>query len=172
MGREMGGRFKRERGYMYTYGWLMLRFDGKQQNYVKQLSFNKKKFFLMQKSTGILKGAKEARGQLQLPLFYPLSWGNSSQLQWEGTKSRAYEAPELPPSRLLRGGRASEQRQTWPRSSRGFSTGRGLRHRDSKELSSCFPGTTLDWGPGKSLYPSPGPLLRIPALRQSVKARS
>ena len=29
-----------ERGYMYTYGWLMLRFDMKQQNSVKQLSFN------------------------------------------------------------------------------------------------------------------------------------
>ena len=27
---------------MYTYGWFMLRFDKKQQNYVKQLSFNKK----------------------------------------------------------------------------------------------------------------------------------
>ena len=38
---KMGGRFKRE-GYMYTYGWLMLRFDRKQQNSVKQLSFNKK----------------------------------------------------------------------------------------------------------------------------------
>ena len=31
------------RGYMYTYGWFMLRFDIKQQNFVKQLSFNKKK---------------------------------------------------------------------------------------------------------------------------------
>ena len=30
-------------GHMYTYGWLMLRFDRKQQNSVKQLSFNKKK---------------------------------------------------------------------------------------------------------------------------------
>ena len=41
MGREMGGRFKRA-GYMYTYGWFMLRFDRKQQNSIKQLSFNKK----------------------------------------------------------------------------------------------------------------------------------
>ena len=40
IGREMGGIFKR--GYMYTYGWFMLRFDRKQQNSVKQLSFNKK----------------------------------------------------------------------------------------------------------------------------------
>ena len=30
------------RGYMYTYGLFMLRFDRKQQNSVKQLSFNKK----------------------------------------------------------------------------------------------------------------------------------
>ena len=28
------------RGYMYTYGWFMLRFNRKQQNSVKQLSFN------------------------------------------------------------------------------------------------------------------------------------
>ena len=30
---------------MYTYGWFMLRFDRKQRNSVRQLSFNKKKFF-------------------------------------------------------------------------------------------------------------------------------
>ena len=30
------------RGCMYTYGWFMLRFDRKQQNSVKQSSFNKK----------------------------------------------------------------------------------------------------------------------------------
>ena len=41
--REMGGSFKRE-GYMYTYGRFRLRFDRKQQNSVKQLSFNKKSF--------------------------------------------------------------------------------------------------------------------------------
>ena len=28
------------REYMYTYGWFMLRFDRKQQNSVKQLSFS------------------------------------------------------------------------------------------------------------------------------------
>ena len=28
--------------YMYSYGWFMLRFDGKQQHSVKQSSFNKK----------------------------------------------------------------------------------------------------------------------------------
>ena len=41
-----GGRWEegsRGRGYMYTYGWFMLRFDRKQQNSVKQLSCNKKK---------------------------------------------------------------------------------------------------------------------------------
>ena len=39
-----GGRWERGskgRGYMYTYGCFMLRFDRKQQNSVKQLSFNK-----------------------------------------------------------------------------------------------------------------------------------
>ena len=38
------GRWERGskgRGYMYTYGGFMLRFDRKQQNSVKQLSFNK-----------------------------------------------------------------------------------------------------------------------------------
>ena len=44
VGREMGGGSK-GREYMYTYGWFMLRFDRKQQNSVKQLSFNKKNKF-------------------------------------------------------------------------------------------------------------------------------
>ena len=42
-GRWEGGSKGRE--YMYTYGWFMLRFDRKQQNSVKQLSFQKKIFF-------------------------------------------------------------------------------------------------------------------------------
>ena len=40
-----GGRWEggsKAGGYMYTYGWVMLRFDRKQQNSVMQLSFNKK----------------------------------------------------------------------------------------------------------------------------------
>ena len=40
-----GGRWEgvlKRMGYMYTYGWFMLMFDRKQQNFVKQLSFNKK----------------------------------------------------------------------------------------------------------------------------------
>ena len=40
-----GGRWEgasKARGYMYTYGWFILRFDRKQQNSVKQLSFIKK----------------------------------------------------------------------------------------------------------------------------------
>ena len=28
------------RGYMYAYGWFMLKFGRKQQNSIKQLSFN------------------------------------------------------------------------------------------------------------------------------------
>ena len=30
---------------MYIYGWFMFKFDRKQQNSVKQLSFNKDNFF-------------------------------------------------------------------------------------------------------------------------------
>ena len=39
-----GGRWEvsKRRGHMYTYGLFMLRFDRKQQNSVKQLSFSKK----------------------------------------------------------------------------------------------------------------------------------
>ena len=39
--------------YTYTYGRFMLRFDRKQQNSVKQLSFNKKKMCLKRKGTNI-----------------------------------------------------------------------------------------------------------------------
>ena len=42
-GRRWEGGSK-ERGYLYTYGWFLLRFDRKQQNSVKQLSLNKKNF--------------------------------------------------------------------------------------------------------------------------------
>jgi len=40
-----GGRWEggsKGRGYIYTYGQFMLRFDRKPQNSIKQLSFNKK----------------------------------------------------------------------------------------------------------------------------------
>ena len=43
-GMGWGGRWEggsKQRGYMYTYVLFMLRFDGKQNNSVKQLSFNK-----------------------------------------------------------------------------------------------------------------------------------
>ena len=42
-GEGWGGRWEggsEERGYMYTYGWFMLKFDRKQHYPVKQLSFN------------------------------------------------------------------------------------------------------------------------------------
>ena len=45
MGGEFGGR-----GYVYTYGLFRLRFDRKQQNSVKQLSFNKKICFKKRKA--------------------------------------------------------------------------------------------------------------------------
>ena len=38
-----GGKWEggsKGRGYMYTYGWFMLRFDRKQQNSAKQLFYN------------------------------------------------------------------------------------------------------------------------------------
>jgi len=44
-GVRWGGRWEggsKGRGYMCIYGWFMMRFDRKQQNSVKQLSFNKK----------------------------------------------------------------------------------------------------------------------------------
>ena len=47
-----GGRWEggsKGRGYMYTHGWFMLRFDRKQQNSVKQLSFQKKIFLSKKK---------------------------------------------------------------------------------------------------------------------------
>ena len=49
-----GGRWEgisKGRGYMYTYGWFMLRFDRKQQNSIKQLSFNYKKTGIKKKPT-------------------------------------------------------------------------------------------------------------------------
>ena len=39
-GGEGDGREVQEEGHTYTYGWFMLRFGRKQQNSVKQLSFN------------------------------------------------------------------------------------------------------------------------------------
>ena len=39
---EGDGRRVQEGGDIYTYGLFMLRFDRKQQNSVKELSFNKK----------------------------------------------------------------------------------------------------------------------------------
>ena len=44
-GVRWGGKWEgvsKGRGYMYTYGWFMFRFDRKQQNSLEQLSFNLK----------------------------------------------------------------------------------------------------------------------------------
>ena len=54
-GVHWGGRWEevsKGRGYVYTYGWFMLRFDRKQQNSVKQLSFNKI-FFKKERDTDV-----------------------------------------------------------------------------------------------------------------------
>ena len=56
-GSGWGGRWEggwKGKGYIYTYGWLMLRFDRKQQNSVKQLSFNKKNKLKRKKKIWIL----------------------------------------------------------------------------------------------------------------------
>jgi len=43
MNREGDGEgVSKGRGYMYTYGSFVLRFDRKQKNSIEQLSFNKK----------------------------------------------------------------------------------------------------------------------------------
>ena len=54
-GRREGGSKGSE--YMYTYGWFMLKFDRKQQNSVKQLSFNLKisKFKKIREKTSTFK---------------------------------------------------------------------------------------------------------------------
>ena len=56
-GREKGGS-STVRGYMYTYGWFILRFDRKQQNSVKQSSFNKKIYYIKTKQTNTHKKEK------------------------------------------------------------------------------------------------------------------
>ena len=48
-----GGKWEggsKRKGYMYTYGWFMLRFDRKWQNSVKQFSFSYKRYIKKKKS--------------------------------------------------------------------------------------------------------------------------
>ena len=57
-----GGRWEggsQGRGYMYTYGWFMLRCERKQQNSVKQLSFNKKSKLIKKKNSMVLAPKKD-----------------------------------------------------------------------------------------------------------------
>ena len=61
-GRWDGGAKGRE--YMYTYGWFMLRFDRKQQNSVKQLSFNKTNKLIKERE-------REKEREMQ---FWSLGW--------------------------------------------------------------------------------------------------
>ena len=64
-GRRWEGDSKR-RGYMYTYGCFMLRFDRK-QNSVKQLSFNKKEILKNDKKKKNVKCIKKESGILNGP---------------------------------------------------------------------------------------------------------
>ena len=71
MGREMGGRFKREG--IYVYLWLIhVRFDRKQQNSVKQLSFNKNKLINLKKS--MLQDLKSSWKAFLLFFFFASCW--------------------------------------------------------------------------------------------------
>ena len=67
-GRRDGG--SKGRGYMYTYGRFMFRFDRKQQNSVKQLSFNKKIIFTKGKRVKIeifkINVSKESSNMLKM----------------------------------------------------------------------------------------------------------
>ena len=56
------------RGYMYIYGWFMLRFDGKQQNSIKQLPFNKKQ--ILKKSDSVKLFQCQTNGILWKKNFY------------------------------------------------------------------------------------------------------
>ena len=61
---------------MYTYSLFMLRFGRKQQNFIKQLSFNKKKNKMKKKDTNIVSslnrcshGGKKKVSFFLLPLY-------------------------------------------------------------------------------------------------------
>ena len=66
-----GGRWEggpKGRVYMYIYSWLMLRFDRKQPNSVKQLSFNKKNK-LKNKNKSIIKVAEKLKEKKTRSVF-------------------------------------------------------------------------------------------------------
>ena len=71
----MGGRFKREGIYIYTYGWFMLRFDRKQQNSVKQCSFKGKINKINKKRTLELVAIPFSRGS-----SWPRNWTQVSSI--------------------------------------------------------------------------------------------
>ena len=72
-GRREGGSKGRE--YMYTYGSFMLRFDRKQQNSVKQLSFskNKLKTHIKKNNCGICNDSQQSNPKM-LRQHYASLW--------------------------------------------------------------------------------------------------
>ena len=87
------------RGYMYTYGWLLLMFDRKQQNSVKQLSFNKKINWIKKNNnpvppTGlILKVPDKIMGKMHTALVRYCYSSVVSQTQWTWTAICYYDDP-------------------------------------------------------------------------------
>ena len=78
-GRWEGG--SKGRGYMYTYGWFMLRFDRK-QNSVKQLPFNKiinKKMNKNKRELSIHSKTSEVEKKTKTKLSNPPQKENSNQ---------------------------------------------------------------------------------------------
>ena len=61
-------------GGIYTYGWFMLRFDRKQQNYVKQLFFNKKYINFLKKTLSPNKVTFWDAEKKKKELLYSFGW--------------------------------------------------------------------------------------------------
>ena len=95
------------RGYIYTYGWFMLRFDRKQKNSVKQLSFHWKKKRKKNTRVGchsLLQGIFPIQG-LNPCLLYLLHWQTDSFL---------LAPPGKPPSQSMLHLYLSESQSTFP----------------------------------------------------------
>ena len=56
-----------QKGYMYTYGWFMLRLGRKQRNSVKQLFFNKKQIKKKKKNTWDRPGSENIMERFNAP---------------------------------------------------------------------------------------------------------
>jgi len=135
VGRE--GRWKgvlKRRGYMCTYGWVMLRFDRKQKNSLKQLSFNKNYylfFFLKQRHYFANKGPYSQSYGFSIShvwlweLDYKKGWAPKNWCFWivvlEKTLERSLDCKEIKPVNpsgnepwIFIGGTDAEAPILWP----------------------------------------------------------